>query len=251
MTNAGRPAVFYHYAIIDDLRSCFWSYWLDEQLGDIEKSGLNKHADIYMTITMPCDWQTDGKLIELIRNKTHEPCLFVDKVIEYINYKFPWVCILTIRDICESPNLFEGLTLNQMWHFSKMNPNRPLAYIHSKGIFSVNPQVKLWRELLNEIHINQWRQRLYDLNGYDVVGMADATTPLDNLTHISGNFFWTHTNYVSLLPEPIYIDPNAKQRIRYEYEKWILLNNPKVNFVYNSNVDHFKDYPNEPWSKNI
>ena len=247
MNNTGKPAVFYHYVIIDDLRSCFWSYWLDEQLGMIEKSGLNKHADIYMTITMPCNWETDGKQIQIIRNKTHEPCLFVDKVIEYLNYRFPWACILTIRDIGEQPNLFEGLTLNQMWHFSKTNPDRPVAYVHAKGIFSVSPQVKLWRELLNEFHINQWRQRLYDLSGgYDVIGMADATTPLDTPTHVSGNFFWSHTNYISSLPEPIYVDPHVGNRIRYEYEKWIMLNNPIINFAYNTGIDHFKDYPNEP-----
>lgn len=239
-------AVFYHYAIKDDLRSCFWSYWLDEQLGLMEKSGILKYADVYMTITMPMYWTEDAKQIRIFRNKTHEPCTFVDKVREYIDLKFPWVNIIQIRDISEKPNLFEGVTLRQMWTFSKEFPDRPLCYVHAKGIFSASPQVKLWREILNEIHIKQWYQRLYDLGGYDVVGMADASIDTNNPTHTSGNFFWTTTNYVASLPEPTYIDPNGFETIRYEYEKWIMSNSPKVNFVYNSGVDHFMDYPNEP-----
>lgn len=239
-----KPAVFYHYAIKDDLRSCFWSSWLDEQLGLIEKSGLSKYADVYMTITMPVHWHEDARQIRIFRNKTHEPCLFVDKVREYLQYRFPWVGILDIRDIGEPLNLYEGSTLKELWWFSKVNSARPVCYVHAKGIFSASVQVKLWREILNEIHINQWRQRLDDLRGYDVVGMADATTPLgdtvlDEPTHTSGNFFWADSKYVATLPQPLYTD-------RYRYEKWIMLNQPKVNFVYNTHVDHFMDYPNEP-----
>lgn len=241
-----QPAVFYHYIIKDDLRGCFWSSWLDEQLGLIESSGLNKYADVHMTITMPCSWTADSRNIHFWRNGTHEPCLFVDKVLEYINYKFPWVKVDSIRDISEVPNLYEGATLVPLWQFAKANPARPICYVHAKGIFSVSPQVKLWRDILNDIHIRQWRQRIQDLYGNDLVAMADATVSIESPNHVSGNFFWTHTDYVASLPEPVYIDPSREEMIRYEYEKWILLNNPKINFVYNTNVDHFKDYPLYP-----
>lgn len=240
-----RPAVFYHYAIKDDLRGCFWSYWLDEQLGLMEASGISKHADVYMTITMPMWWKEDARGIRITRNKTHDTCTFVEKVVEYIAYKFPWINILEIKDINEKPNLYEGVTLRQMWTYSKENPDRAVGYVHAKGIFSVSPQVKLWRELLNEIHIKQWRQRVYDLRGYDVVAMADVTVNIEQPSHVSGNFFWTTTNYVASLPMPLYIDLNGMETIRYEYEKWIMTNTPNMNFVYNSETNHFMDYPNE------
>lgn len=225
------------------MRSCFWSYWLDEQLGLIESSGLNRHADVYMTITMPTAWTMDARGIEFQRNMTHEPCTFIDKVHEYLAYKFPWVNVITVRDIALEPNLYEGLTLCAIWEFAKENPGRPILYIHTKGIFSVSPQVKLWRDILNDLHISQWRQRLNNLISYDIVGMADATINVDSPICISGNFFWTHSDYVSYLPEPLYVDPSKHELVRYEYEKWILLNNPKINFVYNTGIDHFKDYP--------
>lgn len=212
----------------------------------METSGLNKYADVYIIITMPSGWIADSRNIHFWRNGTHEPCNFQDKVYEYLHYKFPWVNIVGTRDISSEPNLYEGITLYHMWQFAQQNPDRPLGYVHAKGIFSVSPQVKLWREILNDIHINQWRQRVADLDGYDVVAMADATIDLEAPAHVSGNFFWTTTNYVALLPEPTYIDPNREEMIRYEYEKWILINNPRIKFVYNSHVDHFKDYPINP-----
>jgi len=204
--------IFYHVYIPEDHRAEFWNWWLDEQLGVIEKSGLSKVANVRLYITMPVYLQRLGQYVfESFKN-------IVD---EYIKKRYGFVSYIQYRDVGEE-NLYEGATLIPMWEYSINFPGEIVVYIHTKGVLSIGVQTKCWRELLNEIIINQWRMRLYDIKDHDVVGVTDFNPAI-----MSGNFFWSKTDYISTLPMPYYAEN------RYKYENWIMLNNPNRKIVFN------------------
>lgn len=227
--------VFYHYWIPDDVRALLWYWWMDEQLSEIERSNLHHVADVHMHISMPVYWAYDPRGIEFTSNQTHQPILFRDKVLEYINYRYPWVKPV-FHDLTPE-HAFEGHTLVPLWEYAQQHPDEYLIYVHAKGVCSSSPQVKMWRETLNKVHITEWTQRIKDLEGYDVLGVKDSTVRQDErgLTHTSGNFFWATSDYISTLDKPLFPE-------RYDYERWITSRAPKVNFVLDTNTDHFMDY---------
>lgn len=225
--------VFYHYWIPDDIRALFWYWWLDEQLSVVKQSKLDVIADVNMHVCMPAFWGTDPRGIEFTSNSDGvTPILFQDKLMEYVNHRYPNVHI-HINDLTPD-HVFEGHTLVPLWEYSLNNPGETVVYIHNKGVCSSSPQVKLWRETLNKEMIEKWPQRIKDLEGYDVLGVKDATVRYDErgLTHTSGNFFWATTDYIATLEKPLYTD-------RYEYERWITSNTPNVNYVLDTYTDHF------------
>jgi hypothetical protein len=203
--------VFYHIYIPGDIRAQFWNWWIDEQLGLIEKSGLSKVANVRLYITMPTQWTELG---------VYTFGSFRDIVKEYIDLRYNFVQFIQFRDVSEE-NIYEGATLIPMWEYSQSNPDDILVYIHTKGVLSAGVQSKCWREMLNEVIINQWQMRLYDIKDNDAVGVMS-----DNITHhFSGNFFWTKARYVATLPIPAYTN-------RYFYENWIMLNKPKYKVAF-------------------
>lgn len=234
-----KKTLFYHFWIPDDVRSLFWYWWLDEQLECIYKSSLDVGADIQLHICMPAWWVNDPRGIPFTQHITGKNIYFQDKVVEYIKYRHPWLTHITINDL-NPDHIFEGHTLIPLWEYSKQHPGETVIYIHNKGVCSSSPQVKVWREILNKEIIANWYQRSQDMEGFDLLGVRDATVRYDErgLTHTSGNFFWATTDYVATLPEPRYSD-------RYEYERWITSNEPNVNYVIDTNTDHFIDYPKE------
>lgn len=224
---------FYHFFICPDHRSEFWNWWLDEQLGVVERSCLHNIADINMCITMPAFWtEMRGFPFELdkVRIQTGSPvfCDFKTKVQEYLDIRFPFVNVLEYRDV-SAPNLYEGTTLKRMWTYSKEHPGEVVCYFHNKGVMSLSPPVSCWRQLLMEVLVNQWSMRYADLEGHDVVGIQDV-----NYRVLSGNFFWATTDYIATLPEPVYEN-------RYDYELWIFKNNPIIKYCLRTKADHFNE----------
>lgn len=243
--------LFYHYWIPDDMRAPYWHYILDDQLRKIRDSNLHKVAKINLNIVMPMYWTHDNIGIPYRSNQAHEEILFYEKVKEYINYFYPWAN-LTFFDT-GSKHKFEGHTLLPLWEYSKNNPNEIVIYVHGKGIFSVRPQVKLWRELLDQEFITNWTTRINDIDGYEVLGIKDNTILFhnDHPSHVSGNFFWATTDYVSTLVEPDFNSdrpwedsfwPPTPSNERYWYEQWIVSKNPKVNYFLNTDNNHYLDY---------
>lgn len=95
----------------------------------------------------------------------------------------------------------------------------------------------MWRELLEQKFLTEWDDRIRDIDGHDVLGVKDSTVKMQDGTwsHLSGNFFWATTNYVATLQKPMSDN-------RYWYESWVLSENPKVNFILDTGVDHFLEY---------
>lgn len=237
--------VYYHYWIPDDWRSLFWYWQLDEQCRLFVESGLSEFATINIFITMPEYWMNDSRGMPFESASTREPILFRDKVLEYINYRYPFLNV-SFRDT-GLENLYEGATLDEMHGDSLMFVNAEketnLLYIHNKGICSAGPNARVWFDALNDTLITDWRKCVSALNYEDanVVAVKDGTVRYDDrgLSHVSGNMFWTRSSYVSKLERPLYND-------RYEYERWIVSGDKEgesVNFIQDLKVDPFIDYP--------
>ena len=203
---------FYHCYIPENYNSSLWHILIDEQLGAVEKSGLAKVADIFMCITMPVYWG--------MRYGNNE--LFHEKVTNYIQYRYPFVNILDVRDTGDE-NIYEGQTLNQLRNYCIDNPENSVVYFHTKGITVNRVETKLWRNLLDEVMINQWQQRYFDLKDCDCLGLSYRNTEND-IQVFSGNYFWAKAEHVSKLKDPVCDD-------RYYYELWIHENNPERKFI--------------------
>jgi hypothetical protein len=201
--------VFYHYYIPDNPQAIYWNWWLDEQLGIAEKSGITDVADFKMTITMPRFWSNLGQY-------KFNP-IFETKVREYISKRFPFVDILSVRDTGEE-NIYEGETLRHLHEHCKIQDG-VVAYYHTKGVLSASVETKLWRNLLDEVMVNQWQMRYYDIQNHDCIGVLDG-----NPLVFSGNYFWAKNSYIAKLPTPVSTD-------RYFYESWINLQNPNKGAV--------------------
>lgn len=226
-----KTTLFYHFYIPDNNNGFYWFWWLDEQLGLIEKSNLSKSCTINMCITMPMYW---NKLMHdhlIIKNTTYENCFFYEKVLEYIEQRYSFVNIISIRDTGEL-NIYEGSTLLHLWQYSLNNPDEYVIYIHNKGVANTSVQTHTWRQILNEIIINQWPIRYHEMEDYDVSGMLDGSPQV-----MSGNFWWAKTDYIKTLPWPIHDEIQG----RYYYENWLMLNKPKVKVIIQKDVDFYQN----------
>jgi hypothetical protein len=229
--------VFYHVYIPSDIRYTQWNWWIDQQLTLLKTSKLSSIARINMAITMPRHYIeiVPGSGIPFRINEQKESSIrFEQKVVEYINLRYPFVNIIEIRDTGE-PNIFEGQTLRLLWqrcHEENLN----ILYFHSKGVVSASPQVACWREILNYYCIDQWPNCVSLVENGDVVGVADFRTKENNT--VSGNFWWSNSDYIRKLPDPLseYIGD------RYSFEHWIMKANPQVTFTVNTNTDHHDNY---------
>jgi hypothetical protein len=227
--------VFCHLFIPPNESFRMWTWWIDEQIAIIKESKLCDIATINMAITMPKLWITDP----------NHPSYLSLLVVDYIKARYPFVKILDIRDTGET-NIFEGQTLKFV-HRACMERDIDVLYIHSKGYFSNTAYVSSWRQILNHFTIREWPRCLKYLDRVDVVGIKDA----NSLEHaVSGNFWWSKSEYIRKLPEPIdsslyhsHADfhPDGIS-YRYAFEEWISLKRPAVHHMVDTRTDHYKDY---------
>lgn len=225
MENKFPITVFYHYYIPDSPTALFWDLWIDEQIGLAVKSGLSRIANFNMCITMPVHWVTAGNYKFSID--------FKHKLIEYVKLRYPFVNILDVRDTGE-PNIYEGSTLATLHKYCQSVQDEYIVYYHTKGSSNISPEAKLWRQLLDEIMINQWQMRYHDIQGYDAIGVEDSGP----LNIFSGNYFWAKSNYIATLPCPL-----ENFTDRYSFEAWLFLNNPQTKTVFSANhKDFYNDY---------
>jgi transposase-like protein len=205
--------VFYHCYIPDNHNSTLWHVLIDEQMGMIENSGLAKVGNINMCITMPMYWSIDHG---------ERSRLFYNYVREYIWDRYPFVNIIEIRDTGDE-NIYECQTLRHLHKYSIVNPDHSVLYFHTKGITTNRLETKLWRQILDQVMVNQWQQRYLELKDVDCLGISYRNTEND-IQVFSGNYFWADCKYVASLREPPIED-------RYYYELWIHENEPKRKFI--------------------
>lgn len=220
--------LFYHFFVCPDERGLFWNWWLDEQAGAMKQAQV---PNVQMYVTMPKYWNSING-IHLIKNKEHYQITLEEKLVEYVNLRYPFLNIAGIRDTGEQ-NLYEGYTLFNLWKNAQVKESEYCGYVHTKGVMSLGVQTSCWRQYLNKKFITEWKDRYIDLlQGHDVIAVVDKQC---DGTVVSGNFFYARNEYIKTLEEPIYGND------RYQYEKWILSGNPKLKIVDNTHIDHFKD----------
>lgn len=243
-----RIEIYYYLYIPPDMRATQWTWFLDQQLGIIKRSGLSFVARTYLIACMPMHWHSASDDRIFYRNnppQNERSISFAEKLREYIAFRFPFVEILDIRDI-SLPNIYEGAALTPLYEACQERDMHVL-YFHSKGSTKSEPSVANWREVLNYYILERWRDHVMALeSGFDVSAMGDQMSYADI---VSGNFFWADSKYVRTLLPPsegrIYakkwlVDDNIHER--YAYEKWIRSNTPKLNFIHNTLVDHYASY---------
>lgn len=241
--------VFYHIYIPPDPRATLYAWWIDNQLGLIRQSKLSNVAKVNILITMPIDWvETFNQRIMSNRSPgvIPVPITFEEKVREYINLRYPFANIVEIRPSW-GQNIYEGQTLSYL-HKRCQEDDLYVLYIHSKGVMNANAQTSNWREVLNYYMIEQWPRCVKGLEDHDVVALKDIRT--QNLV-VSGNFWWSKSSYIRNLPEPIQSNlylPNETNlhprslHYRYAFERWVMVNFPKVNYLLDTETDHYGSY---------
>lgn len=123
---------------------------------------------------------------------------------------------------------FEFPTLSWMKFFADETKEKSaIFYIHTKGASFDKSHERgynggnYWRGYMNFYNITNWRNALneIEINGADIVGVKfrdkKSTGNPHARPHFSGNFFWTHSDYVKKLPP---IDSlNKSDRIEAEF----------------------------------
>jgi hypothetical protein len=239
--------IFYHLYIPDDNRAGQWTMLLNQHMKLIKDSHLNNLANVNIGITMPKHWtHMWGIPYRTNQDKTVE-ITFSQKVQEYINTRYPWVNILDIRDTGDS-NIYEGQTLKLIYEKCCHGGDFDVLYFHSKGAVSSSSSVICWREILDYYCITQWTKCLKLLQNFGVVGVKDAKT--EDII-MSGNFWWSKSEYIKTLSDPLQSNeymgdrseyyPN-KPAYRYAFERWILSNNPSIGYMVDTKTDHYDHY---------
>jgi len=210
--------VFYHVYIPPDHQgSMRWTWYVDQQLSLIRDSSLHKIANVNLCATMPMHW---------CHSVTNEPLYQTFNY--YVSTKYPFVKILDIRDTGHHINIYEGQTIERLYRHCIDNDSIVL-YFHSKGAASNQPQVTSWRDVLNHYCIGQWTTavRAIQRQDIDLVGVRDAVCK-DHM--VSGNFWWSKSEYIRRLPEPLQsqVYQTGRPRFypggpdyRYSFEDWV------------------------------
>ena len=240
--------VFYHLYIPPTYHAGNWIWWVDQQLLLIRNSKLCDIAKINMAITMPTNWMFIDNMY-FIKDTAHMDetihISFENKVVEYINLRYPFVNILDIRDTGAS-NIYEGQTLKLLYDRCQLADINVL-YFHSKGVLNNGAvSVANWREILNHFCINEWAECVSQLQHADVVALKEGSV----LNIVSGNFWWANSNYIKSLPDPLASEkymsatdtwPDQKS-YRYSFEHWITVNNPHIHFIADTKTNHYRKY---------
>jgi hypothetical protein len=215
------------------MRFRMWTWWVDEQLGLVERSRLHERATINVGATIPKYFHAD-----------HKGKLMVDEVQEYIGRRYPFANLIDIRDTGE-PNIYEGQTLQHL-HRRAQESEGVVCYFHSKGFTSQSVSVSCWRQILNHYIIEQWEEALDALNEYDVVGVKDKPCQPHM---VSGNFWWATNRYIRTRPNPLQSElyqtrPSfypGQPDYRYSFEDWMFFGKPNVYYIVDTKADHFEE----------
>jgi hypothetical protein len=150
-------------------------------------------------------------------------------------------------------------TLNAIWECAQ-EENFNVLYIHTKGVSRNNPFIEDWVELLKYFNITKWEDRIKELDTNDSTGVNWGGNP-DDINehpstwgygkaplHYSGNFWWSKSEHISKLPNPIAWAPDVDlPRWRMMCEMWLCqIPNGKYHCAHSSGIDHYLTrYPKE------
>lgn len=192
--------VFYHIFLCDNV-----SKIVRDQLDKIEKSDLHNHSEIRIFINDIYDgkFMLDDDVFEKMQRLTLN--------INFFNEN--WYEIYTHIKMFESAKYDDGFYL----------------YMHTKGVTRLGhvdqglysyKNVENWRHIMEHFCIENWQHCVKRLSNYDLVGCNYI--PQNSMSvpaHYSGGFWWTSSNFLKKLPNPLnYITNNID---RFQAEFWI------------------------------
>lgn len=142
---------------------------------------------------------------------------------------------IEIRNFSKNLKNYEKLCLNDLKDWAQTN-NSYVFYFHTKGVSK--PQYKEniwgWRKMMEYFLINNYKKCISHLESNDVVGISlcnvgtDAKISDENHKfHFSGNFWWSKTDYLRLLPKIPELDMSVAGNY-WLCERWILQPWPSV-----------------------
>lgn len=202
------------YMHINDLPGA-WNV-LEDQINRMAESGLLDAAErvILCTNGLPQSFEAVKQTLK-----------------EFSNIEFAHVADNAIK--------FEYPTLNKLKQdCDATEEDFYICYLHLKGLTKLNdPNVIDWRNYMEYWNIDRWKECVAALDDdCETVGTNFIETPWP---HYSGNFWWSHANYIKRL-DPL-VDPdnlpwgqpsryiNATLdggNFRYEHEAWVTSGDP-------------------------
>lgn len=183
---------------------------LESIVNHIEKSEVNNFLDVIWIVNI-------GKEIQTV---------FSNPKIKVLQYS-------------SNTKTFELDTINLMWKFSQTHPNTKLLYVHTKGVSynGVPLNIQDWTNYMLYFLVDKFNTSDLQLlnTSTDTMGVNCQDKPH---SHYSGNFWWSHTNYIRTL-KPI------TSEVRHDAEWWVLSGkNVRAISMNNSNIDHYQQlYP--------
>lgn len=160
--------------------------------------------------------------------------------LDLINKHRKWMTVLEWEEN-DPGGEFEGRTLKYLWRDAE--PGDKILYFHTKGISFLSRHriwgegqhifgarnvkaITGWRKAMEQSMIEQWPNRVHDLDRCDTQGCYYLDDPFP---HYMGNFWWATGSHIRKLRHPFEFDvlpyPNmvlkecTPERIRYE--QWL------------------------------
>lgn len=142
------------------------------------------------------------------------------------NINFPCENILNhskVKFIIKANKGYEGVTTSAMKKYCHdTKSNSLIMYIHNRGV-SHNPDTPSedWTLMMEYFVIENWKKSINLLTdkytcGCELTSHQHRLNPKDFIFHYSGNFWWSRSEYIKLLPYPLF-----NNRFM-ESEDWIL-----------------------------
>lgn len=141
---------------------------------------------------------------------------------EYVSYP------ITVQRLSENLEENEFVSQHHLWTYANEHPTSFILYLHTKGVGKeVNPAIEDWVAYMIYFLIGKWQLCRQVLFTYKTVGV-DLRQEFH--LHYSGNFWWTRSNHIRELPDPLLFKdlskyPNALESWRHNAEFWICSDN--------------------------
>lgn len=130
-------------------------------------------------------------------------------------------------------------------------------YVHTKGVSRTQERwLKNWLGYLQYLNIWQWRLMVPELESADGVGVNlmgkyenidldyDSWSEKGAPLHFSGNFWWSKSQYVRLLPNPYDLAKDSDfLKWRHACEMWLSFGRGKLKSLDQSGVRHYAHEP--------
>lgn len=144
------------------------------------------------------------------------------------------------EEIPSNKKLYRGdkTIFKNIWSFSKLYQDYKILFYHALGVSSPKNQ---WRDYLEKINIEYWKECIDLLDYYDCVGTE--LVPLASYKnhtieflspHFQGGIWWANSKYLEKL-DPFYFHQPVEIQ-QFLGELWIGTGNPKAYSFYNTGL---------------